>query len=99
MPCSHTTYSGGPYHFTNRPPNLTSSTLPAAPACPLPSGQWYDTRTMTIIKDTTFANYKWQPQLGYYRMAVFYVRGPGAGRGGCEHCRCAESAGAGQWDV
>lgn len=29
---------------------------------------------MTIIKDTTFANYKWQPQLGYYRMSVFYVR-------------------------
>lgn len=35
--------------------------------------QWYDTRTMTIIKDATFANYKWQPQLGFHRMSVFYV--------------------------
>ncbi|KAL4433088.1 hypothetical protein ABPG77_006515 [Micractinium sp. CCAP 211/92] len=39
---------------------------------PIAGFQWYDTRTMTIIKDTTFANYKWQPQLGNYRMAVFY---------------------------
>jgi hypothetical protein len=35
--------------------------------------QWYDTRTMTIIKDVTFVNYKWQPQLGNDRMCVFYV--------------------------
>ncbi|KAI7839068.1 hypothetical protein COHA_007210 [Chlorella ohadii] len=39
---------------------------------PIAGFQWYDTRTMTIIKDTTFVNYKYQPQLGYYRMAVFY---------------------------
>ncbi|PRW44355.1 G8 domain-containing [Chlorella sorokiniana] len=40
---------------------------------PIAGFQWYDTRTMTIIKDTTFVNYKYQPQLGYYRMAVFYT--------------------------
>lgn len=30
---------------------------------------------MTVIKDVTFANYVWQPQLGFYRMSVFYVSG------------------------
>ncbi|KAI3428632.1 hypothetical protein D9Q98_007455 [Chlorella vulgaris] len=39
---------------------------------PIAGFQWYDTRTQTIIKDTTFANYKWQPQLGTNRMSVFY---------------------------
>lgn len=28
---------------------------------------------MTIIKDWTFANYKYKPQLGYYAPSVFYV--------------------------
>ncbi|KAI3430644.1 hypothetical protein D9Q98_005237 [Chlorella vulgaris] len=39
---------------------------------PIAGFQWYDTRTMTVIKDVTFANYVWQPQLGFYRMSVFY---------------------------
>ena len=30
-------------------------------------------RTMTIIKDTTYVNYKYQPQLGWYRPTIFYV--------------------------
>lgn len=54
------------------PTPVTNSPYP--PTAPHVPRQWYDTRTMTIIKDTTFANYKWQPQLGNYRMAVFYVR-------------------------
>ena len=35
--------------------------------------QWYDTRTQTIIKDSSFVNYKYQPQLGNNRQCVFYV--------------------------
>ncbi len=28
---------------------------------------------MTIIKDMTYVNYKYQPQLGWYRPTIFYV--------------------------
>jgi hypothetical protein len=31
---------------------------------------------MTVIKDTTFVNYKYQPNLGWYRPSVFYVSLP-----------------------
>ena len=50
--------------------------------------QWYDTRTMTIIADTTFVNYKYQPQLGFNRPQVFYVSGGAACRGCCCRHRC-----------
>ena len=41
----------------------------------MPLLQWYDTRTMTIIVDTSFVNFKYQPQLGFNRPQVFYVSG------------------------
>lgn len=34
--------------------------------------QWYDTSTQTLIVDTTFANYSYQPDLGNFRPSCFY---------------------------
>lgn len=66
---SHTCPTDGVgYHSV---PLVTASTRSAYAL--MPPLQWYDTRTMTIIKDVAFANYKWQPQLGDHRMCVFYV--------------------------
>lgn len=48
-------------------PGATADLPPAA------GFQWYDTSTQTIIADTTFANYTYQPSLGTFRPSVFYV--------------------------
>lgn len=42
---------------------------------------------MTVIKDTTYVNYKYRPELGWYRPAVFYVSG------GHSHTLCLQPAG------
>ncbi|RMZ52666.1 hypothetical protein APUTEX25_000785, partial [Auxenochlorella protothecoides] len=47
-------------------PGATADLPPAA------GFQWYDTSTQTIIADTTFANYTYQPSLGTFRPSVFY---------------------------
>ena len=62
MPCSSACPQVAFYVYISLP----ATASPASPPSLLPS-------LAGTPQDATFVNYKWQPQLGYYRMAVFYV--------------------------